>query len=122
MAKKKSRKQKEGPAASFEESLAALETIVSQLEDGQLPLAEALAQYEEGVGHLKACYQLLERAERKIELLSGVDADGKAVCEPLADDLDDDLEAKAASRSNRRSRPSPKRGRRSDVDDRGRLF
>ncbi|MCH8958471.1 MAG: NAD(P)H-dependent oxidoreductase, partial [Proteobacteria bacterium] len=50
--------------------------------------------------------QILEKAERRIELLRGVDADGKPIVEPLADDGETTLDEKASSRSRRRSRPS----------------
>ena len=60
-----------------------LEKIVAELESGKLGLSDALARYEEGVKHLKGCQQLLEMAERKIELLSGVDADGNPITEPF---------------------------------------
>jgi exodeoxyribonuclease VII small subunit len=39
--------------ASFEECLSRLEAIVQALEEGQIPLAEALARYEEGIKLLK---------------------------------------------------------------------
>ena len=68
---------------SFEQSLEELEQIVRQLEEGQLGLAESLASYELGVKRLKECYQLLERAERRIELLERVDADGEPVTRPF---------------------------------------
>lgn len=71
------------PPASFEQSLAELEQIVRQLEEGQLGLAESLASYELGVKRLKECYELLERAERRIELLERVDADGEPVTRPF---------------------------------------
>ena len=46
MAKKASAKQAAAERkSSFEESLEQLEAIVRRLEDGQLPLAEALNQY-----------------------------------------------------------------------------
>jgi exodeoxyribonuclease VII small subunit len=67
----------------FEDSLAELEDIVHQLEEGQLGLEEALASYEQGVKHLKHCYALLQQAERKIELLTGVKDDGTAITEPF---------------------------------------
>ena len=70
-------------ASSFEDSLEELEKIVAELESGKLGLSDALARYEEGVKHLKGCQQLLEMAERKIELLSGVDADGNPITEPF---------------------------------------
>jgi len=61
---------------TFESSLNALEAAVHDLEDGQLGLSEALAKYEASIKHLKHCYQLLEAAEQKIELLAGVSDDG----------------------------------------------
>ena len=97
----------ESKSVSFEESLAALETIVQQLETGKLPLFESLARYEEGVGCLKACYEQLASVERRIELLSGVDAEGNPITEPLADEGGGDLEEKARNRSRRRSSGPP---------------
>ena len=70
---------------SFEAALASLEAIVHDLEDGDLGLAEALARYEQGIKHLRHCYDLLEQAERKIELLTGIDAEGRAKTSPFAE-------------------------------------
>jgi exodeoxyribonuclease VII small subunit len=72
---------------SFEAALASLEAIVHDLEDGDLGLAEALARYEQGIKHLRHCYDLLEQAERKIELLTGIDAEGRAKTVPFAEDV-----------------------------------
>jgi len=69
--------------ASFEQSLADLEEIVRQLEEGQIGLADSLAKYELGVKRLKECYELLERAERRIELLERVDANGDPITRPF---------------------------------------
>jgi exodeoxyribonuclease VII small subunit len=74
-------------APSFEHSLAELEAIVHDLEDGQLGLAEALGRYEQGVKHLKHCYALLQEAEQKIELLTGVGDDGTPITEPFSKDV-----------------------------------
>ena len=93
---------------AFEESLQQLEQIVRQLEDGQLGLTESLERYETGVQHLRQCYRALETAERKIELLVGVDADGNPLTEPF-DEAEMTLEEKAASRDQRRSRPAARR-------------
>jgi exodeoxyribonuclease VII small subunit len=87
---------------SFEESLEKLEQVVRQLEDGQLGLSESLAQYEEGVRHLKHCHRALAAAERKIELLTAVDEAGNAKTEPFGDE-DLAAEQKTKSRSSRRS-------------------
>jgi exodeoxyribonuclease VII small subunit len=126
MAKKKPTARDEC-AASFEESLEELEKIVAELESGKLGLSDALARYEQGVKHLKACQQLLERAERKIELLSGVDADGNPITEPFDEAGIDTLEAKAAARGQRRTTVAKASSveitvRGDDIDDPGRLF
>ena len=68
---------------NFECSLAELEAVVHDLEEGQLGLTESLGRYEQGVKHLKHCYQLLEAAERKIELLTGVADDGAPTTQPF---------------------------------------
>jgi exodeoxyribonuclease VII small subunit len=125
MAKKKSTPREEC-ANSFEESLEELERIVAELESGKLGLSDALERYEQGVKHLKGCQQLLERAERKIELLSGVDADGNPVTQPFEESADVTLEQKATTRGQRRTvtKTSAVRisVRNNDVDDPGRLF
>lgn len=100
--KKSSAKRADDKGVSFEEALGKLHQTVQQLEDGQLGLTESLASYEQGVKFLRKCYQLLEQAERKIELLSGVDTDGNEITEPF-DDESLSLEEKAKSRSRRRS-------------------
>jgi exodeoxyribonuclease VII small subunit len=101
LAAKPSPKESQQPL-SFEQALARLEDVVHQLEEGQIGLAESLAQYEEGVKLLKQCYQLLEHAERRIDLLSGIGAGGTAITEPF-DDRALSLEEKAQARSQRRS-------------------
>jgi exodeoxyribonuclease VII small subunit len=70
---------------SFEEALGQLESIVRQLEEGEIGLNEALEQYEKGVKLLRRCYDLLEHAERRIELLSGVDPQGNPLLTPMDD-------------------------------------
>ncbi len=53
----------------FEEALKKLEKIVQDLEDGELPLEEALEKYEEGIRLSKACAKKLEIAKKKVEIL-----------------------------------------------------
>jgi exodeoxyribonuclease VII small subunit len=55
--------------ASFEESMAELEEVVSRLEAGDAPLEESLALYEKGVAALKRCHGILDRAEQRIRVL-----------------------------------------------------
>ena len=54
---------------TFEESLKKLETIVDQLEKGDLPLEESLKLFEEGVGLSAVCKQELDAAEGKVQSL-----------------------------------------------------
>ncbi|MFW6457419.1 MAG: exodeoxyribonuclease VII small subunit, partial [Planctomycetota bacterium] len=51
---------------SFEDNLEQLEDIVSRLEQGDLPLEEALELYEKGVSAYRDCHQKLENAESKV--------------------------------------------------------
>jgi exodeoxyribonuclease VII small subunit len=65
----------------FEDSLAELERILRELEDGNATLEESLERYERGVTLLRTCHQHLNDAEQRIKLLSGVGPDGKLLLE-----------------------------------------
>ena len=54
----------------FEQSIAELESIVAQLEKGELPLEESLKQFEKGINLAQKCQKVLNQAEQKIEILS----------------------------------------------------
>lgn len=68
---------------SFETALAKLETIVDSMEQGDVPLAELLAKYEEGTKLLQVCEGRLKEAELKIEKLKKT-KDGSPAFEPFA--------------------------------------
>ena len=53
----------------FEDALKKLERIVQELENGNLPLDEALNKYEEGIRLSKGCAKKLEAARKKVEIL-----------------------------------------------------
>ncbi len=55
---------------SFEQSMAKLEKIVEAIESGQVPLAQALTQYEKGIELISHCQKILNAAEQKIAKLS----------------------------------------------------
>lgn len=74
MAKKK--------AGGFEERLASLEEIVADLEAGELSLEDSLARYQEGVEHLRRCYEMLKEAEGKVKILVK-DGEGNLVEKPF---------------------------------------
>lgn len=53
----------------FEEAIEELEGIVEDLEDGELPLEDAMERFERGLGLVKTCRSKLEQAELKVEEL-----------------------------------------------------
>jgi len=55
--------------ANFEDSLKKLETIVAQLENGEMPLEESLKLFEQGIELSAACKQELDAAEGKVQML-----------------------------------------------------
>ncbi len=89
---------------SFEVSLAELEKIVHELEEGGLGLAESLARYELGITHLKHCYQVLNETEQRIHLVTGVLGDGTSITQLLDDGVDRPSESLADSAGKRRTR------------------
>ncbi len=59
---------------SYEEAVERLNRIVTDLEKGNLPLADALSLFEEGTALMKRCTELLDQAEQKVvKLKKGAD-------------------------------------------------
>lgn len=56
---------------SFEAAVSELEAIVQDMESGNLPLEEALARYQRGVGLLRFCQTTLADAEQRVKKLEG---------------------------------------------------
>lgn len=54
----------------FEKALERLEEIVSELEEGNIPLEDAVKKYEEGVKLSRICSEKLGQAEKKIQILT----------------------------------------------------
>ena len=77
------------PALKFEDAMARLETIVSELEKGDLPLDESLKIFEEGIRLSKTCLKMLDEAERKVEILVQ-DKEGKKRLRAFSLDVDED--------------------------------
>jgi exodeoxyribonuclease VII small subunit len=69
MAKEKPKKE-----MTFEAALKRLGEVLDALEHGDLPLEQAMAAFEEGVGLVRACHQKLDEVERRVELLLKDDA------------------------------------------------
>jgi exodeoxyribonuclease VII small subunit len=54
---------------TFEEALQELEEIVNRLEQGDLPLEEALTLFEEGVRLSRSCHTKLDEAQKRVEIV-----------------------------------------------------
>jgi len=76
----------EAPAQSFESALSRLGEIVDRLEGGELPLEESLKLFEEGVRLARTAEARLDAAEKRVEELLGIDADGNPIVRELGDD------------------------------------
>ena len=53
----------------FEEAIERLESLVGELEGGDLPLEDSLKSFEEGVRLVRSCSARLQRAELRIQQL-----------------------------------------------------
>ena len=60
---------------SFEQAMAELETVVGQLERGDVPLEESIKLYERGAALKKRCEEKLKEAEEKVAAIT-LDGDG----------------------------------------------
>jgi exodeoxyribonuclease VII small subunit len=54
---------------NLEKALADLETLVDELESGDLPLDKAMQKFEEGIKLTRSCQAALKEAEQKVEIL-----------------------------------------------------
>lgn len=68
---------------SFEASAERLSDIVQKLESGELSLEESLKLFEEGVRVARAAQARLSAAEKRVDELVGVDAEGQPQTRPL---------------------------------------
>jgi exodeoxyribonuclease VII small subunit len=73
---------RKGKTPDFEQALGELESVVERLEHGELPLEEALRQFERGIELTRACQASLKQAEQKVEILLKKDPDASP--EPFA--------------------------------------
>jgi len=77
---------KESPPSSntsFEQAMEQLTKIVTQLEQGELPLEESLRLFEEGVKLSRMAQERLDAAQQRIERLLSVDAQGRPKTAPF---------------------------------------
>lgn len=109
------------PEPSFEQALTELQQIVDDLEAGQIGLNESMQRFEQGIALLRNCYGTLEKAEQKIEILTGTDEAGRPLTEPF--DATSTVQQKKTS-AGRRKRTAAKTETPQDEesDPRKRLF
>ena len=62
--------ENDAPVAGFEAGLTELESVVKQLESGDLPLEKALELFEKGMQLSERCRKQLEDAETRVEILT----------------------------------------------------
>jgi exodeoxyribonuclease VII small subunit len=68
--------------AGFDEVLGRLRGVVGRLEQGNLSLEDSLRAYEEGVALARRGHDLLDKAEKRVELLVSA-RDGSPAATPL---------------------------------------
>ena len=78
-----------GKNISFEDAVKKLESIVDEMESGEVDLDKALARFEEGIKLVRLCTSKLEEAKKKVEIL--VKKDGKMTPEPFRHDRDENV-------------------------------
>ena len=79
-------KSEDAQDPGFDERLARLESIVTELEEGGLGLEDAIARYQEGIEHLKLCHVTLEGHRQRVEELT---QGAESALQPFRDDPDD---------------------------------
>ncbi|TDL34630.1 exodeoxyribonuclease VII small subunit [Jeotgalibacillus sp. S-D1] len=60
---------------TFEEAMNELENIVTKLEEGDVPLEEALSYYQQGVKLSKICHDKLQNAEKQMATIMTEDGE-----------------------------------------------
>jgi len=75
---------------NLENSLANLESIVEELESGDLPLEKAMKKFEEGIKLTRGCQAALREAEQKVDILLKSSRGEEALEQFTADDEQDD--------------------------------
>ena len=63
-------KKKNPSSIDFEKSIDRLEKIVEDLEQGNIPLEDSIALYEEGIKLSKLCIETLQKAELRVKQLT----------------------------------------------------
>ncbi len=68
----------------FEKSLAQLEELVVQMENGELSLEDSLKSFEQGIKLTRECQTALSAAQQRVEIL--MEKNGELGLEPFDED------------------------------------
>ncbi len=82
--------EREQALGRLETTLAELEALVERLEGGDLPLEQALGEFERGMKLTRECQAVLKDAEQKVEILLKNDPDAEPA--PFEPDDEDDAD------------------------------
>jgi exodeoxyribonuclease VII small subunit len=74
-------------APNFEAAVDQLETLIDQIESGEIGLEDALKRYEDGTKLIQRCRSILNRAEKKITELNVDESDDLSVDAPIDDGI-----------------------------------
>lgn len=72
--------KKEDKPPTFEEAMARLDQIVTEIASGKVGLEDSLTMYEKGMELVNRCREILNSAEKRIDMLTA--RDGKLTAEP----------------------------------------
>jgi len=84
----------------FEDALKKLEKIVADLENGDIPLEDALEKYQEGMRLSGVCQKKLEAAKKKVEILLKAE-DGSLELKPFDEKSVDEEEGTKSAKKKR---------------------
>jgi len=84
----KSKPQRTDKLPDFEQSLSELEALVTKLEQGDVPLEDALKSFERGVALTRQCQTALRTAQQKVEMLLA--RNGTEEIAPFSDEEEED--------------------------------
>lgn len=74
-------KKETAKTLNFESALTELETVITNMESGQLSLEESLQKFEQGVTLARRCQEALKTAEQKVQIL--ISKNGELKSEPF---------------------------------------
>lgn len=69
--------QQNGEEMTFEEAMAGMEEIVQRLEEGDVPLEQAIELFQQGMNLSKQCHQKLQKVEHKMDQIMQEDGGTK---------------------------------------------